>query len=144
MFYFFNNPRSTFQDNYVVLLCLVYAVTGMAYIFAILLEPSPAQLVTPIHVIDQLIKYTITVTLLISFYLTRYFSFLLQCSVLLPVVLTLIANQDKDSLTLKYFGDVCYPKWALEAFVIANAKRLFTLSLLPSSSWDYLHYTSYP
>ncbi|GLT92355.1 hypothetical protein SLE2022_101950 [Rubroshorea leprosula] len=89
MFYFFNNPRSTFQDNYVVLLCLVYAVTGMAYIFAILLEPSPAQL----------------------------------CSVLLPVVLTLIANQDKDSLTLKYFGDLCYPKWALEAFVIANAKR---------------------
>lgn len=46
MYYFFNNPRSTFQDNYVILLCLVYCVTGAAYVFAILLEPSPAQLVS--------------------------------------------------------------------------------------------------
>ncbi|GKV48435.1 hypothetical protein SLEP1_g55249 [Rubroshorea leprosula] len=112
MFYFFNNPRSTFQDNYVVLLCLVYAVTGMAYIFAILLEPSPAQL----------------------------------CSVLLPVVLTLIANQDKDSLTLKYFGNLCYPKWALEAFVIANAKRysgvwlITRCSSLMESGYDLKHW----
>ncbi|KAA8516559.1 hypothetical protein F0562_016935 [Nyssa sinensis] len=45
MFYFFNNPRSSFTDNYIVLLCLVYCVTGVAYVFAILLEPSPAQLV---------------------------------------------------------------------------------------------------
>ncbi|CAI0472333.1 unnamed protein product [Linum tenue] len=45
MFYFFNSPRSTFEDNYVVLLCLVYCVTGLAYIFAIYLEPSSAQLV---------------------------------------------------------------------------------------------------
>ena len=46
MFYFFNNPRSSFQENYAVLLCLVYCVTGMAYVFAIALEPSPAQLVS--------------------------------------------------------------------------------------------------
>ncbi|KAI8014422.1 hypothetical protein LOK49_LG05G00734 [Camellia lanceoleosa] len=89
MFYFFNNPRSSFEDNYVVLLCLVYCVTGMAYAFALLLEPSPAQL---------------------------------WC-VLLPVVLTLIANQDKDSQISKLVGNFCYPKWALEAFVIANAER---------------------
>lgn len=46
MFYFFNNPRSSFTDNYVVLLCLVYCVTGIAYWLAIFLEPSPAQLVS--------------------------------------------------------------------------------------------------
>ncbi|XXG45432.1 hypothetical protein AAC387_Pa02g0515 [Persea americana] len=44
MFYFFNNPRSSFTDNYVILLCLVYCVTGIAYAFAIFLEPGPAQL----------------------------------------------------------------------------------------------------
>ncbi|KAG7027257.1 putative white-brown complex-like protein 30, partial [Cucurbita argyrosperma subsp. argyrosperma] len=89
MFYFFNNPRSTFTDNYVVLVCLVYCVTGMAYALAIYLQPAPAQL----------------------------------WSVLLPVVLTLIANQDKDSPIVKYLGKLCYPKWALEGFVIANAER---------------------
>lgn len=45
MFYFFNNPRSSFTDNYVILVCLVYCVTGIAYILSIYLEPSPAQLV---------------------------------------------------------------------------------------------------
>ncbi|XP_022742778.1 putative white-brown complex homolog protein 30 isoform X2 [Durio zibethinus] len=89
MFYFFNNPRSTFQDNYIVLLCLVYCVTGIAYILAIFFAPSVAQL----------------------------------WAVLLPVVLTLVANQDKDSAIVKYFGNFCYTKWALEAFVIANAQR---------------------
>ncbi|GMP88884.1 hypothetical protein CsSME_00040707 [Camellia sinensis var. sinensis] len=44
MFYFFNNPRSSFFDNYIVLVCLVYCVTGIAYAFAIYLEPGPAQL----------------------------------------------------------------------------------------------------
>lgn len=44
MFYFFNNPRSSFTDNYIILLCLVYCVTGIAYAFAIFLEPGPAQL----------------------------------------------------------------------------------------------------
>ncbi|GAB2272328.1 ABC transporter G member 28 [Dionaea muscipula] len=89
MFYFFNNPRSSFEDNYVVLLCLVYCVTGIGYAFAIFLEPSPAQL----------------------------------WAVLLPVVLTLIANQDKDSGLTYQIGKLCYTKWALEAFVIANAER---------------------
>lgn len=45
MFYFFSNPRSSFASNYAVLLCLVYCVTGVAYIFAIYFEPGPAQLV---------------------------------------------------------------------------------------------------
>lgn len=45
MFYFLNTPRSTFADNYIILLCLVYCVTGIAYVFAIILEPGPAQLV---------------------------------------------------------------------------------------------------
>jgi len=89
MFFFFNNPRSTFMDNYVVLLCLVYCVTGIAYVFAIFFPPSQAQL---------------------------------WC-VLLPVVLTLIANQDKDDKIGKYLGSYSYPKWALEAFLIANAQR---------------------
>lgn len=46
LFYSFNIPRSTFLENYVVLLCLVYCVTGIAYVLAIFLQPSQAQLVT--------------------------------------------------------------------------------------------------
>ena len=46
MFYFFTNPRSTFADNYVVLLCLVYCVTGIAYALAIFFEAGAAQLVS--------------------------------------------------------------------------------------------------
>ncbi|XP_061366128.1 ABC transporter G family member 24-like [Gastrolobium bilobum] len=89
MFYFFTYPRSTFADNYIVLLCLVYCVTGIAYALAIFFEPGAAQL----------------------------------WSVLLPVVLTLVATQPKDSKFLKVIADLCYSKWALEAFVIANAER---------------------
>ncbi|QCE05485.1 ATP-binding cassette [Vigna unguiculata] len=89
MFYFFTYPRSTFADNYIVLLCLVYCVTGIAYAFAILFEPGAAQL----------------------------------WSVLLPVVFTLIATQPKDSKFLKDIAYFCYPRWALEAFIIANAER---------------------
>lgn len=89
MFYFLNTPRSTFADNYFILLCLVYCVTGIAYVFAIVLEPGPAQL---------------------------------WC-VLLPVVLTLIATMDPDAKMAKVLANYCYPKWALEAFVIANAQR---------------------
>ncbi|MCO5587725.1 hypothetical protein L7F22_041677 [Adiantum nelumboides] len=44
MFYFFNNPRSSFVENYVVTLALVYCVTGIAYIFAIIANTGPAQL----------------------------------------------------------------------------------------------------
>jgi hypothetical protein len=47
MFYFFSNPRSTFVSNFTVTLVLVYCVTGIAYITSILLEPAPAQLVSP-------------------------------------------------------------------------------------------------
>ncbi|XP_019152194.1 PREDICTED: putative white-brown complex homolog protein 30 [Ipomoea nil] len=89
MFYFFNNPRSTFAENYIVFLCLVYCVSGMAYVFAVCFQPGPAQL---------------------------------WC-VLVPVVLTLIANQEPDDRIGKYVAKFCYPKWALEAFVTANADR---------------------
>ncbi|KAK7268267.1 hypothetical protein RIF29_20963 [Crotalaria pallida] len=89
MFYFFTNPRSTFADNYVVLLCLVYCVTGIAYALSIFFEPGAAQL----------------------------------WSVLLPVVLTLIATQPRDNKVLKGITNLCYSKWALQAFVIANAER---------------------
>ncbi|KAG0514517.1 hypothetical protein BDA96_10G198900 [Sorghum bicolor] len=85
MFYFFNNPRSSIWENYVVLLALVYCVTGIGYTFAIFFQPSSAQL----------------------------------WSALLPVVLTLIATQQKDT----FFANLCYTKWALEAFVIANAQK---------------------
>ncbi|KAK4753774.1 hypothetical protein SAY87_001878 [Trapa incisa] len=89
MFYFFNNPRSSFGDNYIVLVCLVYCVTGIAYVFAIYLEPGPAQL----------------------------------WSVLIPVVLTLIATRESQDDFVEMIGNVCYPKWALEAFVVSNAKK---------------------
>ncbi|VVB00339.1 unnamed protein product [Arabis nemorensis] len=91
MFYFFTNPRSTFFDNYIVLVCLVYCVTGIAYALAIFLHQSSAQLF----------------------------------SVLLPVVLTLVATQPKNSKAMKIVADLCYPKWALEAFVIGNAQRYY-------------------
>ncbi|KAF7092128.1 hypothetical protein CFC21_094636 [Triticum aestivum] len=83
MFYFFNNPRSSIWENYVVIVALVYCVTGIGYTFAIFFQPGSAQL----------------------------------WSALLPVVLTLIATQQKDTI----IADLCYTKWALEAFVIANA-----------------------
>ncbi|KAI3933396.1 hypothetical protein MKW98_006755 [Papaver atlanticum] len=88
MFYFFNSPRSSFLDNYIVLVCLVYCVTGIAYAFAIFLEPGSAQL----------------------------------WSVLLPVVLTLVSTQQTTGV-VKFIANLCYPKWALQAFVIANAER---------------------
>lgn len=45
MFYFFNNPRSSIFDNYIILIALVYCVTGIAYTFAICFQPGSAQLV---------------------------------------------------------------------------------------------------
>ncbi|PHU03677.1 ABC transporter G family member 28 [Capsicum chinense] len=87
MFYFFNNPRSSILDNYLILLCVVYCVTGIAYALAIYFEPGQAQL----------------------------------WSVLLPVVLTLVAS--KDSAVTAIVGEYIYSKWALEAFILANAKR---------------------
>lgn len=44
--FFFTNPRSSFTDNYIVTLCLVYCVTGIAYVLAIFSEPGPARLVS--------------------------------------------------------------------------------------------------
>ncbi|GAA0148349.1 ATP-binding cassette [Lithospermum erythrorhizon] len=96
MYYFLSNPRSTFGDNYIVLVCLVYCVTGIAYVLAIFLEPGPSQL----------------------------------CSVIVPVVLTLIATQTKGSKFVKDLANLCYPKWALEAFVIANAERYYGVWLI--------------
>ncbi|KAM3202117.1 hypothetical protein P3L10_029741 [Capsicum annuum] len=87
MFYFFNNPRSSILDNYLILLCVIYCVTGIAYALAIYFEPGQAQL----------------------------------WLVLLPVVLTLVAS--KDSAVTAIVGDYIYSKWALEAFILANAKR---------------------
>ncbi|KAL7177532.1 hypothetical protein ACSBR2_030821 [Camellia fascicularis] len=44
MFYSFSNPKSSFADNYIVLLCLVYCVTGIGYALSIFLGPGPGQL----------------------------------------------------------------------------------------------------
>ncbi|GKU91684.1 hypothetical protein SLEP1_g5518 [Rubroshorea leprosula] len=96
MFYFFTNPRSSFTDNYVVLLSLVYCVTGIAYILSIFFQPGPAQL----------------------------------WSVLLPVVLTLVATQTNQGEILKKISNLCYPKWALEALVVANAERYYGVWLI--------------
>ncbi|KAF8021578.1 hypothetical protein BT93_G1892 [Corymbia citriodora subsp. variegata] len=94
-FYFFTNPRSSFADNYTVLLCLVYCVTGIAYALAIFFEAGAAQL----------------------------------WSVLLPVILTLVATQNNGGI-LKIISNFCYPKWALQAFVIANAERYYGVWLI--------------
>jgi hypothetical protein len=53
----------------------------------------------------------------------------MQWSVLLPVVLTLIATHDDNNKIVDALANLCYTKWALEAFVIANAKR-FGLTIL--------------
>ncbi|KAK4578745.1 hypothetical protein RGQ29_028719 [Quercus rubra] len=95
MFYFFTNPRSSLADNYLVLFCLVYCVTGTAYAFAIIFESGIAQL----------------------------------CSVLLPVVLTLVGTQPKESQFMKILAKFCYPNRALEAFIIANAERKGRITL---------------
>ncbi|KAK6926740.1 ABC transporter-like, ATP-binding domain, partial [Dillenia turbinata] len=89
MFYFFNSPRSTFFENYYILACLVYCVTGIAYALISYLPPSQAQL----------------------------------WSVLLPVVMTLVATQKMQSNLMKYIADMCFTKWALEAFVIVNSAK---------------------
>lgn len=48
---------------------------------------------------------------------------------LLPVVLTLVATQEEKSKLLDLFSDSIYTKWALEAFVVSNAKRSNSLTL---------------
>ncbi|XP_039124221.1 ABC transporter G family member 28-like [Dioscorea cayenensis subsp. rotundata] len=93
MFYFFNNPRSSFGMNYLILVSLVYCVTGIGYTFAICFQPSSAQL----------------------------------WSALLPVVLSLIASEERVP---KPLTNLCYTKWALQAFVLANAERYSGVWLL--------------
>lgn len=96
MFYFLTNPRSTFLDHYVLLVCLVYCVTGIGYVFAIFFQPGSAQLF----------------------------------SVLFPVCFTLIATKAAENDGLKIIAQLTYPKWALEALVIANAKRYYGVWLI--------------
>ncbi|KAF3955680.1 hypothetical protein CMV_019123 [Castanea mollissima] len=55
MFSFFTNPRSSFADNYLVLFCLVYCVTGTAYAFAIIFESGIAQLCSVLPVVLTLV-----------------------------------------------------------------------------------------
>lgn len=54
--------------------------------------------------------------------------YFLQTSVLLPVVLSLIANQAPTSKIAGAVARFCYTKWALEAFVVANAERFVVTS----------------
>lgn len=54
----------------------------------------------------------------------------IQWCVLIPVVLTLIANQGKEDKYGKMLRGFCYPTWALEAFLIANAQRSVHSTLL--------------
>ncbi|WVZ84105.1 hypothetical protein U9M48_031167 [Paspalum notatum var. saurae] len=109
MFYYFNNPRSTIADNYIVLLALVYCVTGIGYTFAICFSPGSAQL----------------------------------CSALVPVVLTLLSTQSSTPIFLKR---LCYSKWALEGFIIGNAKKypgvwlITRCALLFSNKFDIHNY----
>lgn len=140
MFYFFNNPRSSFADNYVVLLCLVYCVTGIAYVLAIFLQPGPSQLVCK-ELNANFILYYFDFCSFCLFYLPFYFDFM-QLSVLLPVVLTLIASQTKDNKVLKIVSNFIYPRWALEAFVIANAERYKPKSLLQNSTHIYFRWNA--
>ena len=59
----------------------------------------------------------------------------MQWSVLLPVVLTLVATYDnEDSKYVRFLSDLCYTKWALEAFVISNAKRFVHADLFKKYS----------
>lgn len=61
---------------------------------------------------------------LLAIYVSALVFLFVQWSVLLPVVMTLIATQEKESSLVTHLADLCYPKWALEAFIIANAERL--------------------
>ncbi|CAN6242581.1 unnamed protein product [Urochloa humidicola] len=109
MFYYFNNPRSTMSDNYIVLLALVYSVTGIGYTLAICFNPGSAQL----------------------------------CSAILPVILTLLSTHPSAPLFLK---NLCYTKWALEGFIIVNARRypgvwlITRCGLLSKNHFDIHHF----
>lgn len=47
---------------------------------------------------------------------------------LLPVVLTLIATSTNDNKIVESISELCYTRWALEAFVVSNAQRFANLT----------------
>jgi hypothetical protein len=63
MFYFFNNPRSSIWENYVVLVALVYCVTGIGYTFAIFFQPGSAQLVRDLSLSLSLLQIIMMILL---------------------------------------------------------------------------------
>ncbi|KAJ6428941.1 hypothetical protein OIU84_020557 [Salix udensis] len=123
--FFFTNPRSSFTDNYIVTLCLVYCVTGIACVLAIFSEPGPARLVSN--------------GALASICADEFL-----WSVLLPVVLTLIAAQQNKSELFEVCSHLVLPKWVLEAFAIVNAEKYYGVWLITSvsllQSGHNLHY----
>ncbi|CAL5396538.1 unnamed protein product [Camellia sinensis] len=56
------------------------------------------------------------------------------CAVLIPVVLALISIQAGESKFVKKLANLSYPRWALEAFVIANVERCVTK--IPSREFE--------
>ena len=66
----------------------------------------------------------------------------MQWSVLLPVVLTLIATHNSNNKVVDVLANLCYTKWALEAFVIANAKRFGPTLILVDMKLISLRYIS--
>jgi len=155
MFYFLSTPRSTFLDNYIVTLVLVYCVTGISYIIAILFEPVPAQLVSFLSLLSLLerkgsqdiwVKYffCVCVCIFVSHWNSCNFLtlgtiltwkirklrklVLVQWSVFLPILATLIVTSKHTGFLLQ-LSYLSYARYALEAYVIANAKMW-----VPSSS----------
>lgn len=148
MFYFLSTPRSTFLDNYIVTLVLVYCATGISYIIAILFEPVPAQLVSflsslstrkeriPRHM-SEILFFCVCVCIFVSHWnscnfltlatiLTRKIRklgklVLVQWSVFLPILATLIVTSKHTGFLLQ-LSYLSYARYALEAYVIANAK----------------------
>lgn len=76
MFYFLSNPRSSFVSNYVVLVCLLYCVTGMAYALAIFFDPAPAQLVWIISMISPYLRFFYKLLLVITSLVFSFGSFM--------------------------------------------------------------------
>lgn len=57
---------------------------------------------------------------------------------LLPVVLTLVAQTEENAgAFFEKIENLCYPKWALEALLIANAERFDIIALFPCLVTSY-------
>lgn len=65
----------------------------------------------------------------------------MQWSVLLPVVLTLVATHEHDKSLVDRISDLCYAKWALEAFVVSNAKRFVVCIISRDEHFDVLRWS---